>query len=484
MELLYDDEVVDHREVQSGQPRDLIHLSLSHVPPAGGLHRVTVQARVPEMDAVEPASVSQIVNVSDDQLPVLYVDRPRYERAAIARALEAARELRVTRMDPAMDGGAGRRRAINWDDYEVVLIGDVEASDFLRADLEALRDLVSVKGRGLAMLGGVRTLGSGRYRDTALREVVPADLSAVGHWPAPVDMVLTPAGRVHPVLQVSGRGDGDADVWQALPPLAGASRLGKVPAAAEVLMQTPAGEPLMAVQEVGQGRAAALAFDSTWQWAFAEPAGLETQRRFWRQLVLWLGDRRPRVWVTADRPRYELGALLAGTERVVLRAGADDAFGDQKQDMVLTGTVIRPDGGQSPVQWVRTADGLEAAFAPREEGEYLVRVMAPDTTGASPAVEAETAFVVESVDIELVNAAADLDTLRTIAERTSPVGGAYFPLEDFGRLLEELRAVGHQNELTTIQRARLVEDYPWVWFTLFIGLVTIEWLLRRRANLV
>jgi hypothetical protein len=196
VELLFDDDVVDTRQVQAEQAQELLRVDLAYTPVAGGLHRVGMRARAAGVaGAAGEVSLTQFVRVTDDKVQVLYIDRPRYERASIARALEAAKELRVTKVDlthPAnMADSPLPHSPGEWRAYHVILLGDVDRAAFPPAALEAMRELAIEQGRGLGMLGGARTLGAGHYGRSPLAEVLPVDLGVTGQLGAPVAFELT-----------------------------------------------------------------------------------------------------------------------------------------------------------------------------------------------------------------------------------------------------------------------------------------------------
>ena len=497
VELLFDHDIVDRRQVQSTEPQELLRVELAHTPTAGGLHRVGIRAKAEGVDGPEgEASLSQFVRVTDDKIQVLYIDRPRYERAAIVRALEAASELRVTKVDllqSAENAPASLPQSpLEWRAYHVVLIGDVDRKACPVGDLAAIGELVQEHGRGVAMLGGVRTLGSGHYAETPLARLMPVDLSVVGQLPAPVTFELTPAGKRHAICRLGADVAAGEEIWKKLPPLDGAARLAGLRPTAETLLQSVQGAPLLVVSETGKGRMATVAFDSTWRWSFTDQKGLEAQRRFWRQLVLWLANRRPEVWVTSDRPRYDFVRLHSGADQILLRAGVtDQTTGRTPENAKLTGTITGPDGQAREIRWIQTAEALEARPTVSEPGEYRVSVKAvqggggPDQRADGDLLgEAETAFVVAAADPELADPTADLENLRRLAARTRGFGGDYFNINQFGKLLERLAARPQAAEVRQIRRLRIVDDWPWGWFGVFVGLLTLEWVIRRRAGLV
>jgi len=237
------------------------------------------------------------------------------------------------------------------------------------------------------------------------------------------------------------------------------------------------------VAETGKGRTAAVAFDSTWRWSFVDEKGVEAQRRFWRQLVLWLANRRPEVWVASDRPRYDLVRLRSSVDKIVLRAGVTDpTTGRTPEQARLTGTLTGPDGRSRELHWLQTGDAYEARPAVTEPGED--RVQGAAASGDQKWGESQAAFIVAAADPELADPTADLENLRRMAARTRGFGGEYVPIEQFAGLLERFAAKPHAAEVRRIRRRNLVDDRPWQWFAAFVGLLAVEWVARRRAGLV
>ncbi len=475
IELLYDDAVVDTRRMTPTEARELLSADLMHVPDAPGLHRVTVRARSPRLPGGD-AVLHQLVEVTDERIRVLYIDRPRYERAAVARALDASGEFLVTRTDT----GPGAPLA-DLGTYDVVLFGDVEASSLPPRALALVLELVTRSGRGLGLLGGLRTLSGGDWDATALRSILPMGTPARDKEET-VAFELTPAGRAHAICRLRPEPDANLAAWSALSPALSASRIASPGPAAEVLVKATDGAPLLVVQEAGRGRTASIGFDATWNWSFSADEGAELTRRFWRQVVLWLANRRPQVWVTTDRARYELALLQASAEQVLVRAGVTRPIGGPPGEPSLKATVKRPNGRTEDIRWQRGEDGFHARLEVDAPGAYHIRVAG--SIGGQPVGRAETAFTVEAVDVEMQNPLADLETLRRMSAATGTIGGEYVSLSGLGPLLDRIRAAGTVTEIAHVRRVRAIEDHPWAAFGLLLGLLATEWTLRRRWSLV
>lgn len=210
--------------------------------------------------------------------------------------------------------------------------------------------------------------------------------------------------------------------------------------------------------------------------------GAEAARRFWRQLVLWLANRRPFVYVTVERPRYDLARPKAGDERIAARAGVVSVGEDKPSRVEFTGTLVGPGGATAKVAWVRQGEEFVAQLEAESAGEYHLQARA--SGDGEPLGDAEAAFMVEAIDSELTDPLADLDALRQMAGATALVGGRYVPLDKLNELLEQIRTAGHATEIRRYHRNRLVQDHAWGWLIVFVALLALEWISRRRAGLI
>jgi len=486
VELFFDDQKVDGRSLTPQGPRELLSCELEHTPTVPGLHRITLRATAPDLDPDRRVvSLSQFVHVTKDFVHVLYIDRPRYERSAIARALEPAKDIRLTKVQAGLAASAaGRllpRKREEWAAYDVILLGDMPRGGLYASQAEAIRDLVREHGHGLLMIGGRQGLGAGALADTPVADVLPVPASSGGKLPGPVTMVPTPSGLSHPICRFGGSPEETARLWASLPAAPEAFGLGEPKSAAAVLLATPSGRPILVVQEVGAGRSAVLAMDSTWQWPLQAERGPELHGRFWRQLILWLANRRPGVWVTTNQPRYELPRLAAGTEALIVRAGMV-TFGQTGPPRVeLRGQIVEPGGSRQPLSFLRRADEYEARPDIRREGEYRIEVEA--TLDGIPVEPAQTAVVVESPDIEMQEATANFDLLRQMVGRTQACGGAFVTAEHAGRLFEQILATPHTVRRDLSYTTNLTDAARWPLLVMAAGALLAEWVLRKRRGL-
>ncbi|HAA62909.1 MAG TPA: hypothetical protein DCE39_18440, partial [Planctomycetaceae bacterium] len=99
--------------------------------------------------------------------------------------------------------------------------------------------------------------------------------------------------------------------------------------------------------------------------------------------------------------------------------------------------------------------------------------------GQSVGLPARARFLVNVRDLELDDPAADPGLLEQIAQLS---GGARFPPEKFGEAVEQLAA---EPAATGVTQASVIDLWDnWYVLGLFVGLVSLEWFVRKRRGLV
>ncbi|MDK1031624.1 MAG: hypothetical protein QGD94_06435, partial [Planctomycetia bacterium] len=277
--------------------------------------------------------------------------------------------------------------------------------------------------------------------------------------------------------------------WSQMPRLLGGSGVGSLKTGATALARSRNGHLLLAVQRYGRGRSAALTVDTTWRWwlkGTEEPAGAY-HKRFWRRLVLWLARRdiaqNVGVWIYTDELRYDLSALSSrhgAGRRVEVRAGVFDDQGRPIQGAQVEATLnvtggprrpiaLRPDGAGGYV-------GSLGAGEIRVPGDYTVTLRASrDGRGLG---SAKSRFAVDSSDAEMADPLANRVLLKEIAQSS---GGKVVSASGLREFFEELV----RRPLKRYERVR----HTWrLWDTplllvLLIGILSAEWVLRRRHRL-
>jgi hypothetical protein len=466
-------------------------IRLEWIPASLGERKLTLRVEPQEGEVVVTNNeLSTFVNVIDGGLRVLYLEGAlRVEQRFLRRALAASPDIHVdfrwidsSRRD-AWPVDLSRQLAA---DYDVILIGDLDSSALKPDDLITMLAKVDA-GTGIGFLGGFHAFEAGGWASSALGRLMPFEPDRLGRQP--FDQPVRPSLHIQGPLQMQpdarfgavsilrlGKSDADSKaVWEKLPPLAGANRLGALVPTAKPLAVTSQGAPLLVAREFGAGRVLAFAADSTWRWVM-RGAG-EVHRRFWRQLVLWLARRddadADTLWLRLAQRRLAPGAPLE------FEAGLTGSDGVPRTDAVMDATVVSPSGQSRPVRVMAAGEVFSGTVSECvEPGDWrlVVRVRLP---GDDAPRERSSRFTVFRQDLELANPRANPLLMRQLAEGTP--GGVRLP-EEIPSIFEELAgrpAVYESREQWTYT--------PWnapPVLLLLGALLVTEWFLRKRWGLV
>lgn len=441
-------------------------------------------------------TIETYITVTKEGVSVLLVDKQRaMEPQFICDALTKDPRIRVTpvwlRGGQAIDANSGDLFHFDRQPYDVILLGDVTAAQMRAVNphaLEAIEHLVS-RGAGLLMLGGYFSFGNSDWQDTPLAKVLPIDIAASrGQIEETRKMLPTQAGLSNfAYLLRLDDGDKPEKAWERLPELEGLSRLRKSNKGIEtVLAESNHGEPILIAQNYGDGRVLAFAGDTTYRWV-VDPQKQQMHGRFWRQLVLWLAKQENAegsVWIKPDTRRLPMHSELGFSVGIRSRGGVDLKDGN------YTVTVVSPDGLKTPVPTARTATDERGTFVKTNApGEYLLTVhgKAKDpSSGEMIEGDASAHFLVYEEDVEMMRRAADHDFLKKLA---AAGGGDFHRIEELPAFLRRM-----QSEEWTRNKPKMVLHPDWrtmrrssflmIFFVLFVTMLSLEWLLRRRWGMV
>jgi uncharacterized membrane protein len=481
--------------------------------------RVVVRVSVP----VDPGERSDANNqqdfallVTDPKLAVLYVEgRVRPEVGPLRRTLEGDANLVLVSMVQTVAGRfemtglkAGDdlkglpTNLAQWKRFKVVILGDLDAS-FLNAQQQKDLDQMVRDGGGLLMIGGQNSFAPGGWGATALGAALPVTLNKL--TPAQINTPfvpqLTAMGAAHPIFRniapyfLNAEGKKPAG-GETVPELSGCVALGTPKPGATVLAVHPTekidGKPatVLAVEPYGKGRTAAFAADTTFRWNLTLRAlgKVSPYNRFWGQMVRWLAaeetlEKKTGASVTGmlAKERFEAG------EPVPLKAAITDKDGQATSYAQAWADVTGPDGQTSRVELAaKGATGGDigmyeataaAAFKPALAGTY--KVVYGATKDKTDLGRDETTFRVLPAAGEREILAADPHTLELIAARTRGTAVDLSGVEALAdRLLAGAPPAAAGGGAVTVP----LYDTRWC-FAAFVGLVGLEWLLRRRWQL-
>ncbi len=405
----------------------------------------------------------------------------------------------------------------------VVMLGDFEAAMLDARAYERLRDWVD-EGGGLIVLGGYQNLGDAGLGDTALADVLPAEFErAAGQIDEPFGFEPSLEGARHPVLSITGHMQRDRELWAKLPKLRGIAAVGRAKPGATVLATHPqrrvdasgAGGPadenanasaadayiVLAAHRFGQGHAALLTADTTWRWSriprlAGRPDALYS--RFWSQMVRWLAQRDPKdqgpaLSVVTDAPVYDRGRRVT----VHVRRNPSTIVPDDRQTPAgLSLTVNTPDrrtATLTPIAHAADPNQWSAHYFPDRGGRFEVaaRLSAAgaqigggerigDEQAGGDLANQVTEFIVRGAGLELDDPSTNPAALTQIAQRT---GGQYADIDDEQAASEIIASLPRQPRINVEAKITHAWNSPLL-FIFFILVLTIEWIVRRRNQLV
>jgi YtkA-like len=257
--------------------------------------------------------------------------------------------------------------------------------------------------------------------------------------------------------------------------LAATSAVGEARPGAQVLAVTSGGpgelRPILAAQRYGQGRSMIFAGEAAWRWRMLLPATDRTYETVWRQLVRWLSAGAPEGVMIAP-----MAVTLPGTTDTVNVIVRDEEFkpvGDAQVQVRLT-----PPGSQERVFSAALTDPRDGRYtaAARFDQAGVYRIEADVRRKGRPSVTTRRPVLVGGADVEMSEPRLNEAVLRRIAESTT---GRYLPADQGG-------------DVSSLIEAKIESDRPLemhdLWNTAWslmaiVGLLTAEWIARRRVGL-
>lgn len=502
--------ILEQDEQPVGEPRELTldavegpqEVEFEFLPEEKGRHTYTVRVEpVAEEKIKENNHRSAVALVVEPGIRVLYIEgtiRAEYG-ALVQRFLTKDPDLefcslvqtrpnffvkRTNIPDLELKGIPSDAETINM--FDVFIFGDLDAS-YVRPPQQELIVKRVREGGGLLMLGGYHSLGPGGWAGTPVGEILPVQLGSrdIGQMTTPFLPTLTPEGARSPIFSgIAGffPTQNAAAKMAGLPPLDGCTRVGAARPGATVLATYPAGSgpmPVLATQRVDKGRTAVFCGDTTRKWQQG-PKALDRESpflRFWGQLVRYMAGRDVAVSAGAsilastDKAYYEPG------EEMILSAVVRDTEGEAATDAKVVAKITGPEGRPDQIA-LTTVPGpggnYSGAFEPSTAGSYKIQMIAnvgEATVNAEPvAVE----FGRPNMEFEKL----DLDEKR-LGRIAAAADGRYvhistaeYLLEHFDRSLQKKR----------VEKKRRLYWPPGFWL-LFVGVLTTEWILRKRFQL-
>ncbi len=412
-----------------------------------------------------------------------------------------------------------------WAAYDVIILGDVAPDAFTAMDLQGLAAAVRNHGAALVVLAGPNHM-PGQWRHTPLQSLLPVKLSRPGATPmlALQDRtgfvpILTPEGVNAPLSQLALDSRNNGTLWRDMPhwywhsPYTQARSVARVLWSMESSSAAAGGasfgsfsrarrRALLATLAVGAGRVLYLAGEGTWRMRYVDGRNIEDN--FWAQVLRWAvgvqlpaGGKYIRFGTNQStftpgqtvhvRARVLQDNLLPQTGlhfRVLAAAAAAGHPAGLPAQVVRSYAAMRATPG-SPGYYEGDLAGLRpGTYTITLQGDGVRRRLKNDPTAV---VRALTVRVRPQPDLELSDPRSDPKALARLAEAGA---GLMLPGPFANLLARRIPTLTRPLRLPEqtgffVHPHRAVTRALHVSFLLvFVLLITLEWLLRKRANLI
>ena len=492
-------------------------LLLRFTPRQPGTQRFEVHAELGEAEAVPQNNTKTfLLKVAPTKrVKILFVDgKPRYEFRFIKTALKNDPNIQLT--DRFLtDIAAGRQlyggtraeasHVFNFYpdakemlfDFDAIILGNVDASQFTRTQLENTLEFVRTRGGGLLMLGGSGSLGNHKlsesYINTPIAQCLPVELE-LGSTPAPLSprqrgsqsvenkgykLQLTPDGKIETLMALANSPTENVERWMGFPTLMGYSKVKRAKAGALILAEHPTDRNefgnriLIATHNYNAGRVMVFTPHTSWRWRMHMPSEDDSYERFWRQIAKWL----------TTAPKEHLKLDIAKTayslkEPVIIEVTVTDPQFELTNNAKPRAIVVDETGKRKEMkleQVLGKGGFYTARFIPNRYGEYTVT--ATGTLNGENLGNQQSLFEVKTSYAEFSNAELNASLLKTLAEGS---GGEYYSIEKAPQLVNQIPLVeSATSKITDVD----IWDMPLI-FGAVIALLGFEWFLRKRGGLV
>lgn len=361
--------------------------------------------------------------------------------------------------------------------YDLILFGELPANLLNDTDLGWIRDFVMKRGGGIIFLDGPRQKLKD-YTGTPILDLIPATWISDLQTNTPFNLQITRLGSRQSALSLIADPVQNEELWENLDPPKWVAPVKALPGT-DVHLQANFEDylvPVVITRKFGSGKVFYSGFDSTWLWR--KGVGERYQTKYWHQVAEWIMERP--FAVSDDHVSIDAGATVYQTgESANLRVRLRDAEGNAIEEATAEALIWKEGRIISRVNLEPDKDtgGLFLGKSPAlSEGRHEVSV---NVTGFSEdQIPARTEFIVRPPDTgETALLACDEQLLQEIAQQS---GGQYLREEQTDQLPELLAPLSTGK---IIESETVLWQSFW-WFGAILGLLSIEWFIRKRAGMM
>lgn len=385
--------------------------------------------------------------------------------------------------------------------YDCIILGDITPDQLPREGRERLEKYVSERGGTLVLLAGKRSMPIEFARDgDPIQKLLPIRNPKVFRADTGFKINLTGEGSQTGFLRLDPNPGISAETWANLPPhywaITGQAKEGAVTLAsvapgikfntAKESNDWERNSGLVVRHNYGFGKVVYVGIDSTWRWRFKK--GDTYNHRFWSQVIRW---------AASDR------ALVAGNDFVRFGSREPVYRADQELELVVRFSDkvknLKKDAMAGARLWHKPKGGPETAVGlmplrphpviPREyigsqgnlpPGDYDIELVIPDIEDKLNGPDGKKlrahVQILPAETGEMLDLSTNWSLMEELATRS---GGKVFPAHQAKELIELLQNRSASREFTTEQKVW----QSWWTLGLLIGLLSLEWLIRKWAGL-
>lgn len=434
------------------------------------------------------------LSVGASKAKILLVDgRSRWETRYVKNLFsrDPAWQIQVLVGDSVEQQALPQSRA-DWQQYHLVILGDIPAEKLNTSFQEGLVDFVN-RGGGMIISDGARQhLHHSDY--SALLPLLPVRIlngsqresSAATNedekWTSQLNSVGRQLHAFNLTKQEStsvGEKIGNSELWKQLPGLEFIQSVSLKPGSEVQVEATRKGQvqPLIVSQRFGAGQVLYLASDETWRWRYK--VADELHQKLWNQMARWI-IRKP-MSVESEYLSLDTGsARYTPGQPVEIRAALRQPDGSPAEGRRTVAVISRNGETITRVNLLANENGpgvYSSSLSYLEIGDYEVTIEAEGFNKEALLAKSSFAVSAPQLNSELLSTSCDSGTLKNISQIT---GGNYLPESDVNRLPELLRPLSGGK---FVHSTRLIWQ-SYYWFFAALGLLAIEWVLRKRAGLI
>lgn len=449
------------------------------------------------------------VRVLESRMRVLLIaGGPRWDYRYLTRLLDRDKSVNVSCWLQSADVESVRegntvitefpRKPEQLYEYDVIVLFDPSPVDFTADWCELADRIVSEGGAGLLYVAGRQY--TSRFvvdpRCHGVVEMLPVTtdpeseiiLNQLGHFQSQPWPIQVPTDALdNPVVALGENPAETAEAWRRLGGVYWHYPVRRAKPLATVLMEhsnprmhnSYGPHVLLATQFYGAGRTGYLGFDSTWRW---RRYGDVYFNRFWVQLLRHLmegkllGGSRRGIILT-DRDSFALGEPVFISARVLSPTRAP------LEAPEITATVTPEEGPPSTITLTAERDRpgwFRGRLVPTRVGRVQIQIELPPAPGTAAETVSHALQIVQP-NLEILRPQMDRVRLETLADNSA--GGQYVEVDDADRLAT---MIADRNASMVVSGVPIIlwDRYKWFVAAGLVGLLTIEWILRKRARLL